>query len=58
VTLEDGSKFKGSIDMEPVKDEPKKPSRSASTSGSGNGASTLDVVKETSTTMLAKPVRH
>ena len=59
VTLEDGSKFKGSIDMEPVKEEPKKSSsRSTSTGDSGNGSPKHDGVKPASTPMVAKPIRH
>ncbi len=58
VALEDGSKFKGSIDMEPAADKSKKPSQAISSGGSGNGASHQDGVKETSTPMVAKSARH
>ena len=58
VTLEDGSKFKGSIDMAPAAKEPKKTSHESSTTGSGNGAPPRDQVKETSTPMVTKSVRH
>jgi cytoskeletal protein CcmA (bactofilin family) len=58
VTLEDGSKFKGSIDMEPVADDSKRRSRAVSSSGSDNGdTSRRDLVKETSTAMVAKGAR-
>jgi cytoskeletal protein CcmA (bactofilin family) len=46
VMLEDGSKFKGSIDMEPAGGD-SKPSRTASAIGPGNGAPPRDRVKET-----------
>lgn len=58
VTLEDGSKFKGSIDMAPVGKETKKTSHESSTTGSGNGAPPRDQVKETATPMVTKSVRH
>ena len=58
VTLEDGSKFKGSIDMAPVAKEPEKTSHESSTSGPGNGAPPRDQIKETSTPMVTKSVRH
>jgi cytoskeletal protein CcmA (bactofilin family) len=45
VTLEDGSQFKGSIDMEPAKRD-SKPSRATSAIGSGNGEP-RDRVQET-----------
>ncbi len=58
VALEDGSKFKGSIDMEPVVDKSKKTARAISTGGSDNGASHREGVKETPTPMVAKSARH
>ena len=59
VTLEDGSKFKGSIDMEPpAKEEPKKASISTSASEPGNGTPQRDGVNDTPTPMVAKPIRH
>jgi cytoskeletal protein CcmA (bactofilin family) len=58
VTLEDGSKFKGSIDMEPTANDKKKPSPISSTSsGSGNGASYRDQGKEATTSIAAKSAR-
>ena len=51
VTLEDGSKFKGSIDMEPVASESKS-SRTVSASRSGNGAPPRDRVKETTAPLV------
>jgi cytoskeletal protein CcmA (bactofilin family) len=58
VTLEDGSKFKGSIDMEPVKEEPKKSKPSTSVNEPGNGAPPRDSAKESPTPIMAKPIRH
>jgi cytoskeletal protein CcmA (bactofilin family) len=59
VTLEDGSKFKGSIDMEPAaKEESKKASKSTPASEPGNGTPPRDSAKETPTPMVAKPLRH
>lgn len=50
VMLEDGSKFKGSIDMEPAAGD-SKPSRTL-VIGSGNGAPSRDRVKETAVPMV------
>jgi cytoskeletal protein CcmA (bactofilin family) len=58
VALEDGSKFKGSIDMEPVADDSKKRSHVTSSSGSGNRTSVQGGVKETPASMVAKSARH
>jgi cytoskeletal protein CcmA (bactofilin family) len=52
VTLEDGSKFKGSIDMEPAVGESKS-SGTVSVRRSGNGAPPRDRVKEGATARLA-----
>jgi cytoskeletal protein CcmA (bactofilin family) len=52
VTLEDGSKFKGSIDMEPATGE-SKGSRAISAKRSGNGSTSRDRVKEGATAPLA-----
>ena len=58
VTLEDGSKFKGSIDMAPVTKDPKKMSHASPAKESGNGSPPRDQIKETSTPMVTKSVRH
>jgi cytoskeletal protein CcmA (bactofilin family) len=52
VTLEDGSKFKGSIDMEPAPGE-SKTSRTVSVKQSGNGSPPRDRAKEGTTAPLA-----
>ena len=51
VTLEDGSKFKGSIDMEPAAGEMKS-SHKVSASRSGNGSPPRDRVKETTAPLV------
>lgn len=58
VTLEDGSKFKGSIDMEPAKEEPKRASKSTEAREPGNGTPPRDSAKESPTPIVAKPLRH
>ena len=50
VALEDGSKFKGSIDMEPVAGDSKS-THTATAVGSGNGAPVRNRVKETAVPM-------